>query len=524
MMRGAFLLLLSSLAAQGAVVVTGSSGTVTASNACISFTLGIAGPNGGRMTSLKFKGAELPGNGGSGYTIVVDSVGVSWSIGRTALDHSVRRGANFADVAVIHRSEDAIPFEFELHYLLRAEECGFHEYSVYRYIGNAAHPTDTIAQFVTTLRTDPKIFRNHSSELYWSGILPLPAHLAGSGDLQDATYNLTQFPDDPYYRPPDRWNYTKYDFSTYEKNHLLHGLYGGGYGIWCIHTPLSKETWNGGPTKQNLTVHGTVTTPVLLNEYFNAHYGQGSTALKVPAGWTKTYGPWFFYVNQGDTSNAAGYQAMWMDAVRYSDSAEHRAFYDVAQIPGYLPSSGRATVTGTIKLSTGDSMLGATVVLSDNGVPFDQSLAGYQYWADTAADGSFAVKDVRPGKYRLSAYRTGVFDDFHVDDVAVTAPSTAVGDHDWTPAGTQGTTVLQIGMPDRTAMEFKDGDRYKHYGLFNDEAVCFPNGVRYVFGLVEGMLPASDRDGWFFTQWRSYRQNYRDGGYAASGPTVRPPD
>jgi rhamnogalacturonan endolyase len=61
-----------------------------------------------------------------------------------------------------------------------------------------------------------------------------------------------------------------------------------------VHTPLSKETWNGGPTKQNVTVHQTATTPVLLNEYFNAHYSQGSTALRVSPGWTKTYGPGSF--------------------------------------------------------------------------------------------------------------------------------------------------------------------------------------------------------------------------------------
>jgi rhamnogalacturonan endolyase len=236
-------------------------------------------------------------------------------------------------------------------------------------------------------------------------------------------------------------------------------------------------------------------------------------SLKVAPGWEKTYGPWFFYVNRGDD-----YETLWHDAARFADDTAHRAFYDGAGIPGYLPTGHRATVTGSIRLSTDDSMAGATVVLSDDGVAFDQSRAGYQYWAEIAAEGGFRIPDVRPGTYRLSAYRPGVFDDFHVDGVTVTAPSANLGRYTWTPASAGGTTVLQIGIPDRTAMEFRDGDRYKHYGLFNDEGVFFSDGVHYVFG------QSSDRDGWFFTQWRGYRENYRDGHFDAAGPRVTPPD
>jgi rhamnogalacturonan endolyase len=502
---------LAAVAARAAVKVEESPAAVTAANGCLTIALALDGPQAGRVTSLRFRGAELLGNGGSAYTLTVDSFG-TWGIGR-GLDHTVRRGTDFADVAAIHRADDAIPMEYELHYVLRDGECGFHEYSVYRFRGSAAHAADTIGQLNTTLRADPKIFRYHSSELYWTRIMPLPEHVAGPGNLQDATYNLTPFPDDPYYAPPDRWNYTKYDFSAFEKRHRLHGIYGGGYGIWCIHTPRSKESWNGGPTKQNLTVHQTATTPVLLNEYFNGHYAQGEMALRVAPGWEKTFGPWFFYVNASDD-----YAKLWQDAARFADPAAHRAFYDRLAIPGYVTTSGRATVRGTIRLATGDPMGGTTVVLSDDGVAFDRSHAGFQYWADAADDGSFVLPEVRPGTYRLSAYRPGVFDDFHVDGVTVANGAVDLGARTWTPESAGGTTVLEIGTPDRTAMEFRDGDRYKHYGLFNDEGADFPNGVHYLFG------GTSDREGWFFTEWRSYRENFRDGRFVPNGPRVAPPD
>ncbi len=519
------------------VSVTQTANTITASNACVAFTVIYSGSGTGRMSSLKYLGNELLGHGGYGYTDVVDSFSSDWGIGSGTTVSAVNQpaGSDFADISLTHVADSSIPMTLSLHYVLRAGECGFHSYTVYTFAGASGKESDTLGQLRTVLRVDPNIFNNHSSELYWTKNMPLPADIAansGNGDLQDSTFNLTLYPGDPYYDPPEWWYYTKYDYSSYEKNHVLHGVYGSGYGIWCIHTPLSKESWLGGPTKQSLMIHTTDTTPLILNEYFNGHYGQSTTSLTATPGWSKTYGPWFFYINQGDTTTTKGYQAMWEDAAQYSDTAIHQAFYDEVGIPGYTTTANRASVTGQITLSTGQSMLGTTVVLADNSTPFDRSTTGNQYWVDANADGTFSFTGVRPGTYRLSAYKTGILGDYHTDNVAVTAPSTSIASQVWTPPinevtpGNGSTTVLQVGMPDRTAMEFADGDNYKHYGLFNDEALDFPNGVNYVFGNVSGMAPSSDRTGWYFTQWKSYKENYnpQTETYTSSGPTITPPD
>src|SRR5579875_2324789 len=533
------LLILSLFAGIGygdAVSVTQTATTITAANACASFTVITSGSGAGRMSSLKYQGNELLGNGGYGYTDVVDTFSSDWGLGGTTTAAvNQPTGSDFADVSLTHPADSSIPMTLALHYVLRAGECGFHEYVVYTFVGASGKESDTLGQLRTVLRVDPNIFTYHSSELYWTKNMPLPADIkanSGNGDLQDSTFNLTLYPSDPYYAPPEWWYYTKYDYSSYEKNHLVHGVYGGGFGIWCIHTQASKESWLGGPTKQSLMIHTTNTTPLVLNEYFNGHYGQSTTSLTATPSWTKTYGPWFFYLNQGDTTTAAGYQAMWEDAAQYADSAIHQSFYDELGIPGYVTTANRSTVTGQITLNTGQSMLGTTVVLADNDVPFDQSTTGYQYWAEVNADGTFSLAGVRPGTYRLSAYKTGVLDDFHLDNVSVTGVSTSVGSNVWTPPvnevtpGAGSTTVLQVGIPDRTAMEFADGDNYKHYGLFNDETLDFPNGVNYVFGNVNGMNATSDRTGWYFTQWKSYKENYnpQTETYTSSGPTITPPD
>lgn len=531
------------------VTVTQTSSTITASNACTAFTMTITGSSAGRMTSLKYQGNELLGHGGFGYTDIVDTFSSSgWgpsSGGNAAITTSVNQppGGEFADIGVTHQgSLDAnFPMTVSVHKVLRAGDCGYHEYLIYTYVGTSTKPSDNIGQLRTVLRTDPTIFDYHSSELYWNRIMPLPADVganSGSGDLQDSTFNLTLFPSDPYYSPPGWWYYTKYDFSSYEKNHLVHGIYGNGYGIWCIHTQLSKENWVGGPTKQSLMVHTTNTTPLILNEFFNGHYAQSSINLIVTPGFTKTLGPWFFYINAGPNTGSitsdAAYQAMWQDAAQYADPSLYQAFYDELSIPGYASTASRATVSGQIQIPGMASMAGATVMLGDNGTPFDQSHVNYQYWAPANPDGTYAIAGVRPGTYRLSAYKPGVFDDFHLDDVTVTSPSAQIATQVWNPpvnqvsAGAGSTVVMQLGIPDRTAMEFRDGDNYKHYGLFNDEGLDFPSGATFVFGNVNGARPTSERQGWYFTHWKSYTHNWDPSispdPYIANGPTVNPPD
>src|SRR5215831_6360936 len=241
------LLILTRTASADVVSVTQTSSTITASNACTAFTMTISGSNAGRMTSLKYHGTELLGHGGFGYTDIVDTFSSGgWgpaSGGNAAITTSVNQPASgeFADIGVTHNGalDASFPMTVSVHKVLRAGDCGYHEYLIYTYVGTSTKPSDNIGQLRTVLRTDPTIFNYHSSELYWNRVMPLPADVAANsanGDLQDATFNLTFFPSDPSYSPPDWWYYTKYDFSSYEKDHLAHGIYGNGYGIWCIHT------------------------------------------------------------------------------------------------------------------------------------------------------------------------------------------------------------------------------------------------------------------------------------------------
>src|SRR5262249_28971544 len=161
----------------------------------------------------------------------------------------------------------------------------------------------------------------------------------------------------------------------------------------------------------------------------------------------------------------------------------------------YASAASRAVVSGQIQIPGMASMAGTTVILGDNATPFDQSHVNYQFWSPANPDGSYSIAGVRPGTYRLSAYKPGVLDDFHFDGVPIAAPTAAIPPQTWSPPvnqvspGAGSTVVMQLGVPDRTAMEFRDGDNYKHYGLFNNEGLDFPAGATFVFGNVNGAPP-----------------------------------
>jgi rhamnogalacturonan endolyase len=108
--------------------------------------------------------------------------------------------------------------------------------------------------------------------------------------------------------------------------------------------------------------------------------------------------------------------------------------------------------------------------------------------------GNFEIPAVRPGKYTLYAFANGVMDEYRKDDLAVTAGSKLdVGTLTWKPLR-YGKQVWQIGTPDRTAAEFRHGDDYRLWGLWQDYPQDFPNGVNFFIG------KSHERTDWNYAQ------------------------
>lgn len=455
---------------------TNTTTAITATNGLVAFTLN---KSSGSITSLQLHGHQLLGNGGSAYWDMNDSAFGYFVLGtsdkaNTTYAVGCPSNGGYIDVSVTHKGSSVEPMSVTQHYVLQPGVPAIHLFTVISHSSSLA--SDSIAQFRFLMRGDPRIFTNASVEddpigTPWrqnATTFPTPQQLAKAPAVQDATYDL-QGLNSQY---PKRY-YTKYDRAVYYRDHVLHGFYGNGYGAWM--TMEHNEAFNGGPTHQDLTVHQTNTAPALLNMEQGAHYG-GPTIV-ASGNWTKTYGPYLLYLNTGTNGTA-----LRNDALQYANVSWDQAFYDSLGIPGYVTSGQRSTVTGKVTLSTGDSMTGSTVVLSDNGTDFQNTWQGYQYWASVNADGTFSIAGVRAGTYRLSVYRSRYFGDFHVDNVNVSAATTDnLPAMLWTPE-TFGQQLWQIGEPDRTSVEFRNGANFRNYGnqlLFSQQ---FPNGVNFVIG------------------------------------------
>ena len=100
-------------------------------------------------------------------------------------------------------------------------------------------------------RVNPDIFNYAWVSDSQKGKMPTPTQMKNYvEEVQDATYKLD-----------DGTIYTKYDWANFVKDDQLHGIMGDGIGAWLI-SP-SVEWVNGGPQKQELTVHATDTTPIM---------------------------------------------------------------------------------------------------------------------------------------------------------------------------------------------------------------------------------------------------------------------
>lgn len=475
---------------------TEASTVITVANARLSFSVS---KTDGRITSLRLDGAELLGQGGYGYyDLNTDTtyfeVGYHDNANTT---FSVDQGSDWTRVTIAYPGSSAQPYAVRLFYVLRTGETGIHVATAFDW-----DPSRGATHLVATrhvLRPDPTMFRYHSVEddpfgVPWraaDALMPLPSEIAaciakgGAYAPQDTTYRVGAL-GSAY----GKEYYTKYDWSAYKKDHVLHGtmtdvVHSTCRGLWVVAPRYEGD--NGGPMRQELTIHQTETAPALLNCHVSNHYGAKEPYPTTK--WGHLYGPWFLYANSGSTQ--AGLRA---DAANYANPAYHRAFYDRLGLPYYVPTSGRGGVSATVA-TPGVSMAGAVAVLTSPGQDFQRTAEGYQYWTTLTSTGAVAISDVRPGTYRLSIYRAGTDDVFVHEPVTVQAGVlTPLGTLTWTPP-VFGATAWQIGTFDRTSREFRNGTEFRNYGLFKLFPSDFPKGIDYVVG-------TSTDQGWNYAQYQ----------------------
>jgi rhamnogalacturonan endolyase len=408
------------------------------------------------------------------------------SFGRGSTVRVVSSTPQIAEMSVAIPASEGCPFNVEQHYLLRRGDSGFYFFITYEHTKEM--PACTFEQTRAVIRpirgTDP--FTHYIVDDRRKG--PYPA-----GPVLQTVFDTTwryQF---------DQQIHSKYDYSKFIADDLVHGIAGKGsraeaVGMWLIQP--SREYVNGGPLRQELTTHQDSPTQnphnnIVLWMLAGNHFGGPNTSVAAGQEWKHFYGPAFLYIN-----SAASTDATWEDAKKKAAEEDARWPYAFVHHPDYPLERG--TVTGSIHVSSGGPVNGAWIVLAPAGEKdWCMSASGYEFWTKADASGEFTIPHVRPGTYSLHVCGGNQFEDFFQDNIRVDAGTTDLGSLDW-HAITHGRTLWQIGTPDRSTQEFKNGLDQRHFTNMARYLTAFPNDVTFTIG------KSREAEDWNFAQFAAY--------------------
>lgn len=399
-----------------------------------------------------------------------------------------------AELVITQPATESTPFQLELHYVMRRGVSGLYTYLLISH--EAGAPGGEISQIRWLLRLRDEVFdfiaiddeRRHPMPPSGTPVKPLgpkESQLVTSGPFKGQIMD-------------------KYHSFVDAGEHFVHGWLGTQKKIGCWMISASTEDINGGPTKQHNTAHF---ERILMKIFSCTHYGAAPVSVGGEA-WQKLYGPCVLYFNSDRDTDG-----LWRDA--NNQAAAERAAWPYAWMrhPAYPLKEERGVVTGQIRITDPTqgqvAPAGAWVGLAAKSPHWQQQSNGYQFWTRTDEQGRFILNAVRPGTYSLYVFTAGVMDEYRRDNLVVEkGKSLDLSMIDFHPPQF-GRVLWQIGTPDRTAKEFRHGDNYRQWGLWQDYPKDFPNDVSFVIGkshertdwnYAQVAVPAGRK--WVGTEWR----------------------
>ncbi|KAL1596492.1 hypothetical protein SLS60_009139 [Paraconiothyrium brasiliense] len=357
-------------------------------------------------------------------------------VGPTATGHYVSyNGAasdlNWTSAAIDDSGKDWINVKFtakegDFHWVIHDDLAGAYQYFV-------NHALPTLGEFRTLWRLDNVSFPNGHTNVK-DGELPPLSEYAAATNVQDETWQKA-----------DGTFLTKYDWSAFIRDQTYYGVYGDEVGSWYINP--GKDYYNGDHLKEELMVHRESKTgdAVQLNMLHGTHYLARSSDNFTDG---KTWGPWLWYLNDGNKADA---DKRW----KQEDKAwPYEWFKDTAY-------QTRGSVSGKLVLSDGRPASGAAVFLGDSNSALSTADQGKDYYYTAYADkqGRFTIDDVRIGTYGLYAWGNGgsiadVTTSFVQNDVVVSKrKKTDLKSLKWVVTD-KSKRIFQIGDFDRTSRGF----------------------------------------------------------------------
>ncbi|KAM0279831.1 hypothetical protein ACHAQH_004382 [Verticillium albo-atrum] len=387
----------------------------------------------------------------------------------------------------------------EQYIFLREGETGLHMFSRVAYHNETTPFLRNLQELRTLFRPNTDMWTHLLTNPEQYGPLPSKDGVAKQVVVQDATWDLSATPNDPYVEEFSQY-FTKYTFQSTWQDHKAHGMFADGsktadgstFGAWMVMN--TRDTLFGGPLFSDLTVDGIVYNYISSNHH-------GNQTPNITNGFDRTFGPYYYHFNKGPAGTDI--TDLHADAAQYADPEWNSEFYDAIAplVPNYVSTKGRNTWKLHVDLPEGAKK--PIAVLSQNGVYFQDNVfdtKAYQYWTDIDEEGYATIPMVKEGTYRLTIYAEGIFGQYIKDDVKVEASGRARTTHARWREENAGTEVFRIGTPDRSSGEYRHGfekdlskprqpAEHLIYWAAYDFPTEFPDGVRYKVGESD---PAKD--------------------------------
>jgi len=373
----------------------------------------------------------------------------------------VSRGPDLAEVKFIDPNFINL-MTVEMHFVMTRGVPGIYEYLVMTH--GAGQPAGSVGQLRWVFRGDARLLTHAFASATKQGQMIQEAAFPGSRMIADATFSLTREVAGSIYRETMGHThdglpvYSKYDWTDYAENHVVHGFSSGTEGIFMVQP--SMEYYNGGPAKGILTVHN---GPVCILEFLGGHFLiRNDISVHLAAGqeWRQIIGPWLVYLNRADSATQ-----LWQDAFQRGQTEKAAWPYAWVREDEALYPRQRGTVAGILAVP-GQRAANALIVLAAPDKDWQAQTMGYEFWCRSDPYGRFSIPKVRPGSYALYASVPGVVGEVKLTNVNV-APghTTNLGSIQWNPPSRQ-RLLWRLGTPDRTTAEFRFGSEPRQFGLW----------------------------------------------------------
>nr|GMD51546.1 probable rhamnogalacturonate lyase B isoform X2 [Ipomoea batatas] len=367
--------------------------------------------------------------------------------------------------------EADIPVNFDKRFIMLPGVSGFYTYAIYDHPKGAPDVDIDQTRIVFKLSTTSFKYLAVSDEI--QGEMPSYAEREAGQILDYKEAVLLKETENPKLKGKVD---DKYTFALESQDMGVYGWISPKphVGFWVI--TASNEFRLGGPIKQDLTCH---CGPFALSMFLSAHYAGENWGIRLRNEETKSW-PYSF--------------------IKSDDYPIKRGTV-----------SGRLLIHDVAVSKTDTPAKSAHVGLAAPGAAgswqFDAK--SYQFWTRTDDTGNFKIGAIRPGTYSLYAWAPGHLGDFiHKANLTIKpGDDIKVGDLVFTPPR-NGTTLWEIGTPDRRAAEFfipdptpelqnslisNGTEKWRQYGLWNRYTDLYPKT-----DLVYNVGKSDPAKNWFY--------------------------